>query len=221
MWGTKKGGCGAQRGDVGHRGGTRGRRVPAGDTPIDGAEHYWEVRYDRDSKAFAAGVAYRSLGRFDPLGKTSASWCLHLNNWLQLSFSAKHANKAKALDGPVPECIGVYCNFHEGGGLRWGSVPRVCPTCAHVCAPHVPLCVPHMCPCVCSTCAPMCALHIRPCPPHVPPCTPYVLLSVPPHAHVCPTRALCVHHICPTCAHVCALCTCTKCAPCVPHMCPQ
>lgn len=85
-----------------------------GDTPIDGAEHYWEVRYDRDSKAFAAGVAYRSLGRFDPLGKTSASWCLHLNNWLQLSFSAKHANKAKALDGPVPECIGVYCNFHEG-----------------------------------------------------------------------------------------------------------
>ncbi|NWI65273.1 FSD1 protein, partial [Todus mexicanus] len=85
-----------------------------GDTLIDGDDHYWEVRYDRDSKAFGVGVAYRSLGKFDQLGKTSASWCLHLNNWLQVSFSAKHANKAKVLDVPVPDCIGVYCNFHEG-----------------------------------------------------------------------------------------------------------
>ncbi|KAM9620059.1 fibronectin type III and SPRY domain-containing protein 1 isoform 3-T3 [Morphnus guianensis] len=88
-------------------------RLP-GDTLIDGDDHYWEVRYDRDSKAFGVGVAYRSLGKFDQLGKTSASWCLHLNNWLQVSFSAKHANKAKVLDVPVPDCIGVYCNFHEG-----------------------------------------------------------------------------------------------------------
>uniref|UniRef100_A0A8C2YA12 Fibronectin type III and SPRY domain-containing protein 1 n=2 Tax=Coturnix japonica TaxID=93934 RepID=A0A8C2YA12_COTJA len=85
-----------------------------GDTLIDGDDHYWEVRYDRDSKAFGVGVAYRSLGKFDQLGKTSASWCLHLNNWLQVSFSAKHANKAKVLDVPVPDCIGVYCNFNEG-----------------------------------------------------------------------------------------------------------
>uniref|UniRef100_A0A8C4JCI9 Fibronectin type III and SPRY domain-containing protein 1 n=1 Tax=Dromaius novaehollandiae TaxID=8790 RepID=A0A8C4JCI9_DRONO len=85
-----------------------------GDTLIDADDHYWEVRYDRDSKAFGVGVAYRSLGKFDQLGKTSASWCLHLNNWLQVSFSAKHANKAKVLDVPVPDCIGVYCNFHEG-----------------------------------------------------------------------------------------------------------
>ncbi|XP_064325595.1 fibronectin type III and SPRY domain-containing protein 1 isoform X2 [Phalacrocorax carbo] len=85
-----------------------------GDTLIDGDDHYWEVRYDRDSKAFGVGVAYRSLGKFDQLGKTSASWCLHLNNWLQVSFSAKHANKAKVLDVPVPDCIGIYCNFHEG-----------------------------------------------------------------------------------------------------------
>uniref|UniRef100_A0A8B9ZGV9 Fibronectin type III and SPRY domain containing 1 n=1 Tax=Anas platyrhynchos TaxID=8839 RepID=A0A8B9ZGV9_ANAPL len=69
-----------------------------GDTLIDGDDHYWEVKYDRDSKAFGVGV----------LGKTSASWCLHLNNWLQVSFSAKHANKAKVLDVPVPDCIGVY-----------------------------------------------------------------------------------------------------------------
>ncbi|XP_039371163.1 fibronectin type III and SPRY domain-containing protein 1 isoform X3 [Mauremys reevesii] len=85
-----------------------------GDTLIDGGDHYWEVRYDRDSKAFGVGVAYRTLGKFDQLGKTSSSWCVHLNNWLQVSFTAKHNNKAKILDVPVPDCIGVYCNFHEG-----------------------------------------------------------------------------------------------------------
>ncbi|XP_069858006.1 fibronectin type III and SPRY domain-containing protein 1 isoform X3 [Dipodomys merriami] len=56
-----------------------------GDTMIDGGEHYWEVRYEPDSKAFGVGVAYRSLGRFEQLGKTAASWCLHVNNWLQVS----------------------------------------------------------------------------------------------------------------------------------------
>uniref|UniRef100_K7G617 Fibronectin type III and SPRY domain containing 1 n=1 Tax=Pelodiscus sinensis TaxID=13735 RepID=K7G617_PELSI len=86
----------------------------AGDTLIDGGDHYWEVRYDRDSKAFGVGVAYRTLGKFDQLGKTSSSWCVHLNNWLQVSFTAKHNNKAKALDVPVPDCIGVYCIFPEG-----------------------------------------------------------------------------------------------------------
>ncbi|XP_044514435.1 fibronectin type III and SPRY domain-containing protein 1 [Gracilinanus agilis] len=85
-----------------------------GDTLIDGGEHYWEVRYDRDSKAFAVGVAYRSLGRFDQLGKTPASWCLHLNNWLQVSFTAKHNNKARILDVPLPDCIGVHCDFDKG-----------------------------------------------------------------------------------------------------------
>ncbi|XP_029470366.1 fibronectin type III and SPRY domain-containing protein 1 [Rhinatrema bivittatum] len=85
-----------------------------GDTLIDGGENYWEVRYDRDSKAFGVGVAYRTLGKFDQLGKTSASWCLHLNNWLQVSFSAKHNNKSKTLDVTVPDSIGVYCNFPEG-----------------------------------------------------------------------------------------------------------
>uniref|UniRef100_A0A8C0GB76 Fibronectin type III and SPRY domain containing 1 n=1 Tax=Chelonoidis abingdonii TaxID=106734 RepID=A0A8C0GB76_CHEAB len=56
-----------------------------GDSLIDGGDHYWEVRYDRDSKAFGVGVAYRTLGKFDQLGKTSSSWCIHLNNWLQVS----------------------------------------------------------------------------------------------------------------------------------------
>lgn len=85
-----------------------------GDTLIDGGEHYWEVRYEPDSKAFGVGVAYRSLGRFEQLGKTAASWCLHINNWLQVSFTAKHANKAKVLEAPVPDCLGVHCDFHQG-----------------------------------------------------------------------------------------------------------
>lgn len=87
---------------------------PTGDTLIDGGEHYWEVRYEPDSKAFGVGVAYRSLGRFEQLGKTAASWCLHINNWLQVSFTAKHANKAKVLEAPVPDCLGVHCDFHQG-----------------------------------------------------------------------------------------------------------
>nr|XP_048283440.1 fibronectin type III and SPRY domain-containing protein 1 [Myodes glareolus] len=85
-----------------------------GDTLIDGGEHYWEVRFEPDSKAFGLGVAYRSLGRFEQLGKTAASWCLHANNWLQASFTAKHANKIKVLDSPVPDCLGVHCDFHQG-----------------------------------------------------------------------------------------------------------
>ncbi|XP_063312004.1 fibronectin type III and SPRY domain-containing protein 1 isoform X2 [Pelobates fuscus] len=85
-----------------------------GDCLIDDGECYWEVRFDLDSKAFAVGATYRNLGKFDQLGKTSASWCLHLNNWLQVAFTAKHANKAKVLDVTVPNRIGVYCNYQEG-----------------------------------------------------------------------------------------------------------
>ncbi|KAJ3599307.1 hypothetical protein NHX12_033270 [Muraenolepis orangiensis] len=84
------------------------------DTMIDAGQQYWEVRFDKDSKAFAVGVALRSLGRFDQLGKSSASWCIHLNNWLQQSLTAKHNNKARTLDCAIPDRIGVYCNYEEG-----------------------------------------------------------------------------------------------------------
>lgn len=97
-----------------------------GDTLIDGGEHYWEVRYEPDSKAFGVGVAYRSLGRFEQLGKTAASWCLHINNWLQVSFTAKHANKAKVLDVPVPDCLGVHCDFHQGDSGPQLASPATC-----------------------------------------------------------------------------------------------
>uniref|UniRef100_A0AAQ4PTX1 Fibronectin type III and SPRY domain containing 1 n=1 Tax=Gasterosteus aculeatus aculeatus TaxID=481459 RepID=A0AAQ4PTX1_GASAC len=84
------------------------------DTMIDAGQHYWEVRFDKESKAFAVGVALRSLGRFDQLGKSSASWCIHLNNWLQQSLTAKHNNKARTLDCTIPSSIGVYVHYDEG-----------------------------------------------------------------------------------------------------------
>uniref|UniRef100_A0A673A5L0 Fibronectin type III and SPRY domain-containing protein 1 n=1 Tax=Sphaeramia orbicularis TaxID=375764 RepID=A0A673A5L0_9TELE len=84
------------------------------DTMIDAGQQYWEVRFDKESKAFAVGVALRSLGKFDQLGKTGASWCIHLNNWLQQSLTAKHNNKARTLDCAIPSSIGVYCNYEEG-----------------------------------------------------------------------------------------------------------
>uniref|UniRef100_H2VC56 Fibronectin type III and SPRY domain containing 1 n=1 Tax=Takifugu rubripes TaxID=31033 RepID=H2VC56_TAKRU len=84
------------------------------DTMIDAGQQYWEVRFDKESKAFAVGVALRSLGRFDQLGKSGASWCIHLNNWLQQSLTAKHNNKARTLDCPIPNSIGVFVNYEEG-----------------------------------------------------------------------------------------------------------
>uniref|UniRef100_A0A3P9NI20 Fibronectin type III and SPRY domain containing 1 n=1 Tax=Poecilia reticulata TaxID=8081 RepID=A0A3P9NI20_POERE len=84
------------------------------DTMIDAGQQYWEVKLDKESKAFAVGIALRSLGRFDQLGKSSASWCIHLNNWLQQSLTAKHNNKARTLDCPIPNTIGVYVNYDEG-----------------------------------------------------------------------------------------------------------
>lgn len=84
------------------------------------------MRYEPDSKAFGVGVAYRSLGRFEQLGKTAASWCLHINNWLQVSFTAKHANKAKVLDAPVPDCLGVHCDFHQGDSGPQLASPATC-----------------------------------------------------------------------------------------------
>lgn len=88
------------------------------DTMIDAGQHYWEVKFDKESKAFAVGIALRSLGRFDQLGKSSASWCIHLNNWLQQSLTAKHNNKARTLDCPIPNSIGVYINYDEGKQMK-------------------------------------------------------------------------------------------------------
>lgn len=77
--------------------------------------HYWELRPLADWKSFSVGVAYRaSLGRFDQLGKNSGSWCLHASQWLQSSLSVKHNNRVKTLDWPLPQRIGIYCDYNNG-----------------------------------------------------------------------------------------------------------
>ncbi|KFQ22239.1 FSD1-like, partial [Mesitornis unicolor] len=85
-----------------------------GDTAVEDGQHYWEVRAQKDCKSYSVGVTYKNLGKFDQLGKTNSSWCIHINNWLQTTFSAKHNNKTKTLDIPVPDRIGVYCDFDGG-----------------------------------------------------------------------------------------------------------
>ncbi|XP_027470861.1 FSD1-like protein isoform X6 [Zalophus californianus] len=89
-----------------------------GDTAIESGQHYWEVKAQKDCKSYSVGVAYKTLGKFDQLGKTNTSWCIHVNNWLQNTFAAKHNNKVKALDATVPERIGVFCDF-DGGQLSF------------------------------------------------------------------------------------------------------
>ncbi|MBZ3882940.1 FSD1-like protein [Sciurus carolinensis] len=89
-----------------------------GDTAIESGQHYWEVKAQKDCKSYSVGVAYKTLGKFDQLGKTNTSWCIHVNNWLQNTFAAKHNNKVKALDVTVPEKIGVFCDF-DGGQLSF------------------------------------------------------------------------------------------------------
>ncbi|KAG8130419.1 putative Fibronectin type III and SPRY domain containing 1-like isoform X4 protein [Naja naja] len=92
--------------------------VSSRDTTIENGQHYWEVKAQKDCKTYSVGVAYKNLGKFDQLGKTSTSWCVHINNWLQTTFAAKHNNKAKTLDVVVPDRIGVYCDF-DGGQLSF------------------------------------------------------------------------------------------------------
>ncbi|XP_048114506.1 FSD1-like protein isoform X3 [Alosa alosa] len=81
-----------------------------GDTSMDCGQHYWEVKALKDCKSYSIGVAYRNLGKFDQLGKTNTSWCIHINNWLQTSFAAKHNNK----DNPKSEKVGMLCKFFSG-----------------------------------------------------------------------------------------------------------
>ncbi|XP_078532797.1 FSD1-like protein isoform X1 [Lissotriton helveticus] len=89
-----------------------------GDTVIESGQHYWEVRAQKDCKSYSAGVAYKSLGKFDQLGRTNTSWCIHVNNWLQATFAAKHNNKSRGLEMPAPDRIGVYCDV-DGGQLSF------------------------------------------------------------------------------------------------------
>ncbi|KAL3049797.1 FSD1-like protein isoform X1 [Trematomus bernacchii] len=96
-----------------------------GDQEMVGGGLYWELRPLADWKSFSVGVAYRSsLGRFDQLGKSSGSWCLHASQWLQSSLAVKHNNRAKALDWPLPQRIGIYCDY-DNGDLIFIDVDRL------------------------------------------------------------------------------------------------
>ncbi|XP_073334629.1 FSD1-like protein isoform X2 [Pagrus major] len=96
-----------------------------GDQEITGGTYYWELRPLVDWKSISVGVAYRaSLGRFDQLGKSAGSWCLHASQWLQSSLAAKHNNRAKALDWPLPQRIGIYCDY-DNGDLSFIDVDRL------------------------------------------------------------------------------------------------
>ncbi|XP_044030973.1 FSD1-like protein isoform X2 [Siniperca chuatsi] len=95
-----------------------------GDQEMSGGCHYWELRPLADWKSFSVGVAYRaSLGRFDQLGKSAGSWCLHASQWLQCLLAAKHNNRAKVLDWPLPQRIGIYCDY-DNGDLSFIDVDR-------------------------------------------------------------------------------------------------
>ncbi|TMS00879.1 FSD1-like protein [Larimichthys crocea] len=86
-----------------------------GDQEMTSGCHYWELRPLADWKSFSVGVAYRSsLGRFDQLGKSAGSWCLHASQWLQSVLAVKYNNRAKALEWPLPQRIGIYCDCDNG-----------------------------------------------------------------------------------------------------------
>nr|XP_029500690.1 FSD1-like protein isoform X5 [Oncorhynchus nerka] len=85
-----------------------------GDTSMDCGQHYWEVKALKDCKSYSVGVLLTEPWNFDQLGKTNTTWCIHINNWLQPSFAAKHNNKAKSLDGTAPGRIGVFCDLDSG-----------------------------------------------------------------------------------------------------------
>ncbi|KAM3599382.1 uncharacterized protein V6R79_004717 [Siganus canaliculatus] len=96
-----------------------------GDQEITGGRHYWELQPLLDWKSFSVGVAYRgSLSRFDQLGKSAGSWCLHGSQWLQSSLAAKHNNRAKLLDWTQPQRIGIYCDY-DNGDLLFVDVERL------------------------------------------------------------------------------------------------
>uniref|UniRef100_A0A671W523 FSD1-like protein n=1 Tax=Sparus aurata TaxID=8175 RepID=A0A671W523_SPAAU len=96
-----------------------------GDQEMTGGTYYWELRLLVDWKSISVGVAYRaSLGRYDQLGKSAGSWCLHASQWLQSTLAAKHNNRAKSLDWPLPQRIGVYCDY-DNGDLSFIDVDRL------------------------------------------------------------------------------------------------
>ncbi|XP_031413291.1 FSD1-like protein [Meleagris gallopavo] len=130
---SKRSGASPKRTSIGGKAAVKGSRdrfagesyTVLGNNAIESGQHYWEVRAQKDCKSYSVGVAYKTLGKYDQLGKTNISWCIHVNNWLQNTFAAKHNNKTKTLDIPVPDRLGVYCNFDGGQLTFYNAVSKV------------------------------------------------------------------------------------------------
>ncbi|XP_021236416.1 FSD1-like protein isoform X2 [Numida meleagris] len=130
---SSKSGASPKRTSIGGKATVKGSRdrfagesyTVLGNNAIESGQHYWEVRAQKDCKSYSVGVAYKTLGKYDQLGKTNISWCIHVNNWLQNTFAAKHNNKTKTLDIPVPDRLGVYCNFDGGQLTFYNAISKV------------------------------------------------------------------------------------------------
>ncbi|KAJ8362926.1 hypothetical protein SKAU_G00117570 [Synaphobranchus kaupii] len=82
---------------------------------IDAGQHYWEVWFDKDSKAFGAGVALRSLGRFDQLGKSSRLLVRPPQQLAAAELYRQAQQQGPApWTAPSPTAWGVYCSYDEG-----------------------------------------------------------------------------------------------------------
>merc|ERR1719427_634977 len=84
-----------------------------GDTALPTDEQiYFEVACHVDTKQFAVGITHDSINKFDQLGRTSSSWAVYVNRWMQNSVQAKHNNKMKTLDKSeyFPQRIALYFN---------------------------------------------------------------------------------------------------------------
>ncbi|CAN0326044.1 unnamed protein product [Lampetra planeri] len=134
-WKAASGSCRPPSPRSAHRGRFTGESYTAlGNVAIARGQAYWEATVSAGSRAVAVGVAYRSLGRFEALGRTAASWCLHWAAGPRVhSLAVKHDNRARAIvvvarsaglaaggeaGGATPSLppsrIGVHCDYGAG-----------------------------------------------------------------------------------------------------------
>ena len=63
----------------------KGNITQTGDTALPTDEQiYFEVACHVDTKQFAVGITHDSINKFDQLGRTSSSWAVYVNRWMQV-----------------------------------------------------------------------------------------------------------------------------------------
>ena len=65
-----------------------------GDTvlPVD-EPIYFEVQAHADTKVFAVGITHDTISKFDQMGRTSSSWAVYVNRWMQVWFVIRYVRK--------------------------------------------------------------------------------------------------------------------------------